>query len=170
MLEEPYKFKHGSREHGQCWDKIANSLNCVEKPKFNVDQRSVRDHYMKLEKVHKRKMERASGISPELTELGEALQDIIESSEGAQDEVAKGEERKGKNAEKAKETAENVRKRSMERLSQIRERERPESAKKKEKSFPGDTVEYLKEKSEREFEIKREEIELQKREVGKIPD
>ena len=120
MLEEPYKFKHGSRERGQCWDKIANSLNSVEKPKFNVDQRSVRDHYMKLGKMHKRKMaaeERASGISPEHTELDEALQDIIERSEGAQDELAKGEERKEKNAEKDKETAENARKRSMERLS-----------------------------------------------------
>ena len=144
LLEEPYKFKHGSRERGQCWDKIANSLSHVEKPRFIVDQRSVRDHFMKLEKSHKRKMaaeERASGISPEHTELDEALQDIMERSEGAQDELAKGEERKEKNAEKEKETAENVRKRSMERLSQTRERESPESAKKKKKSYPGDTVE-----------------------------
>ena len=123
-----------SCERGQCWDKTASSLSHVEKPRFIVDQRSVRDHFMKLEKSHKCKMaaeERASGISPEHTELDEALQDIMERSEGA-----KGEEMEEKNAEKEKETAENVRKRSMERLSQTRERESPESAKKKKKSYP----------------------------------
>ena len=52
-------------------------------------------------------------ISPEHTELDEALQDIMERSEEAQEELAKGEERKEKNAEKEKETVENVRKRSM---------------------------------------------------------
>ena len=93
--------------------------------------------------------------------------DIVERTEGAQDELAKGEERRERNAEKEKETAEDVRKRSMERLSQTRERESPESAKKKRKcSSPGDTVEYLKEKSERELEIRREEIELKKREMA----
>ena len=170
LVEEPYKFKHGSRERGQCWDRIANALSRIEKPRFMVDQRSVRDHFMKLEKNHKRKMaaeERASGIDPEHTELDEALQDIVERTEGAQDELAKGEERRERNAEKEKETAEDVRKRSMERLSQTRERESPESAKKKRKcSSPGDTVEYLKEKSERELEIRREEIELRKREMA----
>ena len=40
----------------------------------------------------------------------------------------------------------------MERLSQTRETQSPESAKKN--SYPGDKVEYLKEKSERELEIK----------------
>ena len=78
-----------------------------------VDQRSVSDHPMKLEKNHKRKMaaeERASGIDPEHTELDEAFQDIVERTEGAQDELAKGEERRESNAEKEKETAEDVRK------------------------------------------------------------
>ena len=43
LIEEPYQFKHGSRERGRCWDKIANSLNAMERPKFAVDQRGVRD-------------------------------------------------------------------------------------------------------------------------------
>ena len=84
LVEEPYGFKHGSHERGQCWDRIANALSKIEKPRFMVDQRSVRDHFMKLEKNHKCKMaaeERASGIDPEHTELNEALQDIVERSD-----------------------------------------------------------------------------------------
>ena len=78
--------------------------------------------------------ERASGIDPEHTELDEALQDIVERSESAQDELAKGEEKeRERNAKEEKETAADARKRSMERLSQTRERESPESAKKKKK-------------------------------------
>ena len=169
LVEKPYRFKHGSRECGQCWDKIANSLSHVKKPRFIVDQRSVRDHFLKLERLHKRKMAaegRASGISPEITELDEALQDIIESIEGAHEELAKGEERKERNAEQEKETAENVRKRSMERLAETRDRESPESAKKRKKNSLGDMVEYLREKNERELKIKREELELKKREMA----
>ena len=52
---------------------------------------------MKLEKSHKQKMaaeERASGISPEHTELDEALQDIMERSEGHRMSCKKG--RKGR--------------------------------------------------------------------------
>ena len=44
-----------------------------------VDQRSVGDCFIKLDKNHKRKMaaeERASGIDPTHTEMDEALQDI----------------------------------------------------------------------------------------------
>ena len=32
LVEEPYKFKHGSRERGQCWNRIANALSRIEKP------------------------------------------------------------------------------------------------------------------------------------------
>ena len=81
LVEEPYKFKHGSRERGHCWDTIANNLNSMKEENFIVDQRSVRDRFTKLEKLHKRKMaeeQKASGISPEITEIDEALEDIVE--------------------------------------------------------------------------------------------
>ena len=59
--------------------------------------------------------ERASAISPERTELDEAVESIIERKEGAEEEMARRAER---------ETAESVRKRSMERLAETREREK----------------------------------------------
>ena len=34
LVEEPFKFKHGSRERGQHWDKVATSLNQMGKPRF----------------------------------------------------------------------------------------------------------------------------------------
>ena len=170
LVEEPFKFKHGSRERGQHWDKIATSLNQMGKPRFLVDQRSVRDRFLKLERNFKGKMaeeERASGIEPpEPTELDQAIQDIIERSEEAQDEMAKGDERREKAAEKEKETAESVRKRSMERLAETRQRESPENGSRKRRiNGDHDPMEYLKEKNEKELKLRLEEIEIKRREI-----
>jgi len=82
LIEEPYNFKHGSRERGRCWDRIADTLNKVDQPKFIVDQRAVRDRLVKLEKACKKKTReelRASGIARnEPSELDHTLEEIIE--------------------------------------------------------------------------------------------
>ena len=135
LVEEPYRFKLGTRERGQCWDKIASSLTRLESPRFWVDQRAVRDRFLKVEKAFKRKMaeeERASGISPpEPTDLDMAIRDISERGEEVQNEVAKGEESA---IDKERETAESVRKRSMERLAETRLRESQEGGKRRKKN------------------------------------
>ncbi len=92
-----------TRERGHCWDTIADHLNQMSKEFFLVDQRSVRDRFTKLEKNHKRKMseeEKASGISPEFTELDQALEDIIDRAQKAQHNLLKEGERIEKMAEK----------------------------------------------------------------------
>ena len=43
MLFELWKYKAGSRERGQCLDRIAESLNHLERSSFSVSQTSVRD-------------------------------------------------------------------------------------------------------------------------------
>ena len=43
LLCEPYKFKEGSRERGQCWDMIAEHLNEFKDPTFTVKKRLVRE-------------------------------------------------------------------------------------------------------------------------------
>ena len=82
LIEEPFKFKLGTRERGQRWDKIASNLNRIGNPHFWVDQRAVRDRFLKLERGLKRRMaeeERASGISPpEPTGLDTVIRDIFE--------------------------------------------------------------------------------------------
>ena len=96
LVEQPYCFKLRTLEHGQCWDKIASSLNRLGSPHFWGDQRTVRDRFLKLERACKRKMaeeEGASGISPpEPTDLDMAIRDIIERREEVQNEAAWGEE------------------------------------------------------------------------------
>ena len=117
LVEEPFRFKAGTREKGQVWDKIANSLNNCKELRFLVNQRGVRERFALLEKNFRRKMaaeERQSGTNPELTELDQALENIIERREGAEEEIARGDANKQKQVEKEKETAEDVRKRSME--------------------------------------------------------
>jgi len=64
------------------WTAISENLRQVESPKFNVDQRSVRDHYKLLEKKYIRKRngeEKATGISVgEESELEKGIADIIQ--------------------------------------------------------------------------------------------
>ena len=75
--------------------------------------------------------ERASGISPERTELDETVESIIERKEGAEEEMACRAESTATMMERETETAESVRKRSMGRLVEKRERESQRSTKKR---------------------------------------
>ena len=81
LLFEPWNYKHGSKERGQCWDRISEALNQIGEPKFKVTQRAVQDRYSVLEKAFKSKRneeEKASGISPEEKEVDVAIGDILE--------------------------------------------------------------------------------------------
>ena len=65
LVIELFDFKYGSRERGKAWETIAHTLNQSSGPKFNVDERAVRDHFLKLVRIFKRKVaeeERASGL------------------------------------------------------------------------------------------------------------
>lgn len=71
-LFEPWQFKKGSKQRGQVWEQISDSLNEIDSPKFSVNQKAVRDHYNLLEKEHKKRIrdeEKASGISSKLETL-----------------------------------------------------------------------------------------------------
>eukprot|EP00795_Rhopilema_esculentum_P002222 gene2222-biopygen11283 len=135
LVVQPFTFRNGTHDRGQCWERIANNLNLVEHPHFIVDQRSVRDRFTKLEKDFNRKKaseERASGISPEEPdELDQALEDITETAREQQEQLLRGEVKKKNDIEKEKETAEAVRKRAMERMGETRERENVERERKK---------------------------------------
>eukprot|EP00794_Sanderia_malayensis_P002776 gene2776-3212_t len=171
LVVEPFGAKRGSRERGQAWEKIANNLNSMEHPKFIVDQRAVRDHFLKMERAHKRKMaqeERASGINAENTEVDDAMEKIIWKTQAAEEEQGKVDESKRQNVEMEKETAESVRKRSMERLGETREREKSlEKGEKKQKlGQQFEAIQYLKEKNNKEFELRKKEMDLKERELA----
>ena len=103
LVVKPFSFKFGSRERGQVWGKVAESLNLVQHLRFNVDQRGVRERYDKFEKAYQKRMreeERASGINPEISELDEALEIIIELSSIAEKEIIENRSAKNKQADK----------------------------------------------------------------------
>lgn len=80
LLFEPWKYKRGSKERGQLWERISESLNEHESPRFTVNQKSIRDHYILLEKEQKYKIreeEKASGIAPQHTPFDESMTEII---------------------------------------------------------------------------------------------
>ena len=106
--------------------------------------------------------EKASDISPEFTELDQALEDIVERANEAQEELAVENDKNRKNVEKEKITAEDIRKRSMESLGETKARENAGKPKKQKTSC----LEYFKEKHDKKIELRREEIELKKRETA----
>ena len=84
LLFESYSQKRGSPELGTVSEQIAESLNGLREDKilFKVSQRSVRDRFNVLKNnfaKRQREEERTSGISPEISETDECLDDIIES-------------------------------------------------------------------------------------------
>ena len=153
LLCEPFKYRAGSKERGSVWSQIATNLNTH--PGFTVSQRAVRDRFGILEKKakkRKREIENGTGISPEDSELDLALEEIIEKWEAADQEFQLDNQSKAKKLEKDKETAEEMRRMSMETLgaSKKRKSDPDESAEEKpckKRRGGSDTVQFLKEKS-----------------------
>lgn len=59
--------------------KLATLLGKCNHPSFHVTQRSVRDRYRLLERQYKKQIneeDRASRISPEVTKINQAMQEI----------------------------------------------------------------------------------------------
>ena len=170
ILHDLFQYKDMSSERGQCLDRIAEPLNAVTNIWFKVDQRSLRDKLKKLLKdflAKKNKEERSSGINPEHTELDNLLQDILD----RKNESEKNYTEATKKGEEEKIAAEDIRKRSMERLSETKERLKNNGVddegveKKRYRSSGNDTISYLREKSERDFKLREEELLLKRQEL-----
>ena len=86
LVSEMFNFKPRSPERRKVWEKIAQELNAIEKPKFRVTARAVRDRYSLLITKHAQKLreeEKASGIEVETSELDNLLEEIIEREQNA---------------------------------------------------------------------------------------
>jgi len=169
LLEEPYKYKHGSRDRGQTWERIAQSLNDVDTLNFCVDQRAVRDRFIKIERAFQRNLAKKGRAEMNLnpTELDLLIEDAIEKSKAAQDELARGEETIALNGETEAETHRSVEKRPVEWLVEARKRENMEVARKRQKKNEDEQnlLMYLKEKNEIDLTLRMEEHEIRKREL-----
>ena len=84
LVSDLFNYRKGSVECGQVWDNIADRLNALEFPKFQVNQCYLRDKFNKLLKWFKKKDREElslSGIDPELDEKSELLEEIVEKME-----------------------------------------------------------------------------------------
>ena len=168
LVNEPYLYKKGSAERGKCYENLSQILNSATEIKFKVSTRSVRDHLKVLINNFKRKNreeEKASGIEVLETEVDVALGDIVDRFKEADEEQALQNEKKAKDiADQAK--AAEMRKRSLETFSETRDRNSSEdiTSPKRSRNNGSDTINYLREKGERDEKLKREELELKKEE------
>ena len=160
IVSEPYQYKVSTRERGKIWEDITERLNANEAFAHRLGQkRAVRDRYALLSRKYKRKMtedERASGISPEMSEI-DKLEQIIERFEESNKETGD----KGEQAERSKtedrKKAEQMRKLSMEKLGETLKRKGEEDvgATPRERASGSETIVYLREKAERDFDLGR---------------
>ena len=150
---------------------MADNLSHIDHPSFRVDARAVRERYKLLsEKLRKkvREEQKASGISTDMTEVENALENIIE-----KEDAAYAEDAVGKKEKENKVTAEETRKAAMERLGQTQKRKESEDAegkRKKSRSNGSDTLIYLREKNDAMKEMKMHEINEMKNLKGEEMD
>ena len=50
LVIQPFRFKHGTRDRGRCWEKIAQNLYDIAHLNFILDMGGVRDRFGKLER------------------------------------------------------------------------------------------------------------------------
>ena len=151
----------------QAWEKIANNLN--KRAEFKVNKRSVRDHYMVLVEKFKKKMSqelKASGISPEPTELDRLLEEIIERAEVCEQSRDEVDDNAREKIWKKQEQAKDIRLKAMESLSETKKRslsdgdgENQPKAKKR-RSNGNEMVAYLRERATEENRLKERDIEI----------
>ena len=173
----PYKFKNRSRESGQAWELIASNLNAIHAPRFRVSQKSVRDRARILLKNYKLKIreeEKASGVEvPELTELDVALEEIAEKEQAAQVELDVEESAKKRELQD-KANAEEMRLQAMEKLGESKKRREATGVtatgqkQKKARRSGSETLEFMREKLERDMKMKQEERPERRSEQQKI--
>ena len=163
---ELFTQKPGSKERGQCSDRIAERPNAVKDVYFKVDQRALRNRVKKLLKLYvskKNREEKASGVEVEHSELDDVMLDIYDQHKQIENETSEASEKVKVAKDQDKLAAEEIRACAVERLSETRKRNldiahhEDQSQKNynnnKRRSSGGNTIAYLREKTEKDFAL-----------------
>ena len=150
LLLEPYRYKARTVERGKVWQKIVDNLKSHAVLRFLVTKKSVREHLkLLLDKYRARiqKERRDSGVEVEETELDQALEEINEKWEAAEEQDILLLNNK-KKTEEDRAMGEEVRMRACEKLNEMMKRKgegKGSSEPKKTRSRKGgnDTIEFL---------------------------
>ncbi|XP_028408180.1 uncharacterized protein LOC114530762 [Dendronephthya gigantea] len=161
MVSDLFLYKKGSPNRGVVWDSIVENLNRIENPVFGLkDKRSVRDRWNLLKTKHKKKTrdeEAASGIDvDDLTERESMIEELCAKEDSFVDvDTAR--------KQKERENAEDVRMKALERMGETRKRgttEDEDSRPKKTRRGSSELIEYLKQKSSTDSELREQQLEM----------
>lgn len=164
LLLEPFRLKARTVERGKVWQTIADNLNSHATLRFLVTKKSVREHLkLLLDKylARMRKERRDSGVEVEQTELDQALEEINEKWEAAdeQDILLLNNRKK---TEEDRAMGEEIGKKACEKLGETMKRKgesegSSEPKKKRSRKGGNDTIEFLREKANIDMAMKQEE-------------
>ena len=164
LLLEPYRHKARTVERGKVWQTIADNLNSHAMLRFVVTKKSVREHLKLLLDKYRARMQkerRDSGVEVEVTELDQALEEINEKWEAAEEQDILLLHNK-KKTEEDRAMGEEVRKTAYEKLSETMKRKgegegSSEPKKKRSRKGGNDIVEFLREKGTIDMAMKQED-------------
>ena len=166
LVVDPFTgTKKSTVARGTKWEQVAENLNKIQQVYFKVDKRAVRDRYNILSKDLRKKLrteKKESGIETYMSDVERALEDLIEREEAAEtDQKTKGNQ--------DRENAEDIRKKAMESLGQMKKRKTDEregeERKRKKRSNGSETLNFLREKNEQVQEMQKEELELKRKQL-----
>ena len=164
MISDLFLYKKGSPNRGLVWDSIVENLNLIETPVFGLkDKRSVRDRWTLLKTKYKKKTreEEAASDVDDLTERESLIEELCDKEESFVDvdSVRK---------QKEKINAEDIRMKALERMGETKKRTSREfdgdSKPKKTRRGTSELVEYLKQRSGTDSELRLEELAIKKNE------
>lgn len=164
LVSDLFLYRKSSIERGKVWDEIADKLNALDYPKFQVNQRYIRDKLNKLVKWYKKKNRdelNESGIDPDLDERSNLLEEIVEKMESTVPINAS----KTKKLEEDRQTAAGIRQMAMETLGETKKKksESKEEKPAKKRRSGNEAIEFLKERTKLDYDLRKAELEAKKR-------
>lgn len=134
----------------------------------SVTARSVRNRFSLLSTKQAQKLreeERASDIDVEQTDLDTLLEEILEREKEAKLKLESQDVEKKNKGEKEKAAAEEIRKQALQRMAKRNSEDGVRQKPAKVRRSTADAIDYLKMRSEKEVEYKKEELEVRKKEL-----
>ena len=177
---EFFTHKPHSKGCGQCYDRIAESLSAINDVYVKVDQRTSRDRVKKLFKFHiskRNREEKGLRVEVEHSELDDLMLGIYDQHKQIESETSEASEKVKIAKDQGKLAAGEICACAAERLSETHKRnldkvdhgdQSQKISSNKKRSSGGDSIAYLREKTEKDFALCQEEINLQKHELDMV--
>ena len=164
----PFKAKGKTIQRTKIWEMVVQHREEIHEPPFKVTVRAVRDRCSLLSKKFRKRMaseQKASGISPEMSELDILFEELPGVEDQSEEKRLSESEEKNKKTEQDRAKAVDMRKKAMENLLEttLRKSQEENQPKKNARRSTSDTIEHLKERNDAEFALRREELELKRK-------